>query len=65
MYVANPGRYAVTPLMTKAADYDTVTLSVDGTALPGTFDGYNTRRRHSTAGKPTPPSSGHPYRRDG
>ena len=41
MYVANPGRYAVTPLMTKAADYGTVTLSVDGTALPLTFDGYN------------------------
>jgi hypothetical protein len=27
--------------MTKAADYGTVTLSVDGTALPLTFDGYN------------------------
>jgi hypothetical protein len=41
LYVANPGRYAVTPLMTMAADYGTVTVSVDGAAaLPLTFDGY-------------------------
>lgn len=41
MYVANPGRYAVTPLMTMAADYGTVAVSVDGAAaLPLTFDGF-------------------------
>ncbi|WP_194891446.1 ricin-type beta-trefoil lectin domain protein [Catenulispora pinisilvae] len=41
MYVANAGRYAITPLMTMAGDYGTVTLGVDGTALPLTFDGFS------------------------
>ncbi|MFL6112314.1 MAG: LamG-like jellyroll fold domain-containing protein, partial [Catenulispora sp.] len=40
MYVANPGRYAVTPQMTMAVDYGTVKASVDSVALPNTFDGY-------------------------
>ncbi|WP_370348267.1 ricin-type beta-trefoil lectin domain protein [Catenulispora sp. EB89] len=41
MYVANPGSYAVTPLMTMAADYGIVSVSVDGAAaLPLTFDGF-------------------------
>ncbi|MEY9911836.1 hypothetical protein ABIA35_008093 [Catenulispora sp. MAP12-49] len=40
-YVANPGLYAIAPIMTKAADYGTVTVSVDGIAQPNTFDGYN------------------------
>ncbi|GAA1995599.1 LamG-like jellyroll fold domain-containing protein [Catenulispora subtropica] len=40
MYVANAGRYAITPQMTKAADYGTVKASVDGVALANTFDGY-------------------------
>lgn len=40
MYVANPGEYAITPQMTEAADYGTVKVSIDGTALPNTFDGY-------------------------
>jgi len=40
MYITNPGEYGVSPHMTKAADYGIVTASVDGTALPNTFDGY-------------------------
>ncbi|MBS2531647.1 ricin-type beta-trefoil lectin domain protein [Catenulispora sp. NF23] len=41
-YVANPGTYLIAPVMTKSADYGTVQLSIGGgTALPNTFDGYN------------------------
>lgn len=41
-YVANAGTYAVAPVMTKAADYGIVQVSVDGSAaLPNTLDGYN------------------------
>ncbi|MEZ0109027.1 hypothetical protein ABH920_003037 [Catenulispora sp. EB89] len=41
-YVAYPGLYEVTPIMTKAADYGQVTLTVDSSpsALPAAFDGW-------------------------
>jgi hypothetical protein len=41
-YVANAGTYAIAPVMTKASNYGTVQMSIDGAAaLPNTFDGYN------------------------
>lgn len=41
-YVANAGTYTIAPVMTMAADYGKVTLTVDsGPALPNVFDGYN------------------------
>jgi len=41
-YVANPGLYQVTPIMTKAADFAQVSLTIDNTtsALPNVFDGW-------------------------
>ncbi|MBS2545247.1 ricin-type beta-trefoil lectin domain protein [Catenulispora sp. NL8] len=41
-YVPIAGTYVVAPAMTKAQNYGTVQLSIDGQApLPNTFDGYN------------------------
>jgi parallel beta-helix repeat protein len=41
-YVANAGLYQVTPVMTKAADYGEVSLTIDNTtsALSNVFDGW-------------------------
>ncbi|WP_157546058.1 ricin-type beta-trefoil lectin domain protein [Hamadaea tsunoensis] len=44
-YVANAGYYKVNPMMTSAVDYGRVTLTVDSTTLPNTFDGYYTAVR--------------------
>ncbi|WP_344664582.1 ricin-type beta-trefoil lectin domain protein [Catenulispora yoronensis] len=40
-YVPNAGLYQVTPTMSKAVDFGTVAVAVDGAALATTMDGYN------------------------
>ncbi|MER7754976.1 DNRLRE domain-containing protein [Kitasatospora sp. NPDC097643] len=39
--VPEEGEYQLTALLTKAADYGVVQLSIDGQNVGGTFDGYN------------------------
>ncbi|WP_194924603.1 ricin-type beta-trefoil lectin domain protein [Catenulispora pinisilvae] len=40
-YVANAGRYRVTPVLTTTPDYGIFQLSIDGTNFGSTFDGYS------------------------